>query len=420
VDSGCGNKANAPDVPKGRTRLTSAVPTREPALVDITRLPDGPDVAAALRPAVPGLVEDMIEAIRAEIPAYDRPLRDRFGSLVRASTTASVERFLALIAGEEGDERAHSEIYVELGRGEVRSARPIDTLLSAYRIGGRVMWRGFAAEGQAAGIEPDVLYGLAEALFAYVDELSRESAAGYAEEQGLRDGARERERDNMLEVLMRRPPADAVVVHAQAARAEWTLPEAIAPVATPATCIAARQLEHRLMAATLGGMTVALVPDLDAAGRTAELVRALAGAPAARGAQVAPYDAAEEVERAVLAAALQQAGVLPDSGVVATDDHLVALILHRDPERARSLADRALEPLDRLSDGTREKLTDTLAAWLDNACNTGETARALHVHMQTLRYRLRQLEEVFGPDRLSDGERRLELQLALKVRREAA
>ena len=76
--------------------------------------------------------------------------------------------------------------------------------------------------------------------------------------------------------------------------------------------------------------------------------------------------------------------------------------------------------LDRLSPATRDKLTDTLAAWLDNACSTGDIARALHVHMQTLRYRLRQLEEVFGPDALTDGERRLELQLALKVRREGA
>jgi DNA-binding PucR family transcriptional regulator len=97
----------------------------------------------------------------------------------------------------------------------------------------------------------------------------------------------------------------------------------------------------------------------------------------------------------------------------------VALILHRDPARARSLADRALEPLDALSQATKAKLTETLACWLDNACNTGETARALHVHMQTLRYRLRQLEEVFGPERLADGDRRLELQLALKVRRES-
>jgi DNA-binding PucR family transcriptional regulator len=121
----------------------------------------------------------------------------------------------------------------------------------------------------------------------------------------------------------------------------------------------------------------------------------------------------------VLAVALQEAGVLPQDGLLDTGDHLVALILHRDPERARSLADRALEPLDRLSAGTRAKLTETLGAWLDHACNTGETARVLHVHMQTLRYRLRQLEEVFGADCLADGERRLELQLALKVRRES-
>src|SRR3954471_17372141 len=169
----------------------------------------------------------MIDAIRAEIPAYDRPLQGDFGERVRGSTAASVERFLSLIAGEERDPRAHSDLYVELGRNEVRSGRPIDTLLGAYRIGARVMWRGFAAEGQSKGIEPDVLYRLAEALFAYVDELSHESSDGYAEELAQRHGARERERERMLEVLMRRPPADAVVIHAQAARAEWKLPEQV-------------------------------------------------------------------------------------------------------------------------------------------------------------------------------------------------
>jgi hypothetical protein len=369
-------------------------------------------------------VDEMIDAIRAEIPAYDRPLQGDFGERVKGSTAASVERFLALIAGEERDVRGRSGLYVELGRNEVRSGRPIDTLLGAYRIGARVMWRGFAAEGAQAGIEPDVLYRLAEALFAYVDELSHESSDGYAEELAQRHGARERERERMLEVLMRKnPPADAVVIHAQAARAEWKLPEQVAPVAVPAARMPARQLEHRLpdgsMAATLEGMTVALVPDLDTPGRTAELERALEGAPAARGAQVPSLDAAEEVERAVLAVALQQAGVLPADGLVDAGDHLVALILHRDPLRARSLADRALEPLDRLSPATKQKLTETLACWLEHACNTGETARALHVHMQTLRYRLRQLEEVFGEERLGDGDKRLELQLALKVRREA-
>src|SRR3954468_15427855 len=402
----------------------TAAPVREPALLAITRLPDGPAVSAALRPAVPRLIDEMIDAIRAEIPAYDRPLKGEFGERVRGGTTLSINRFLALIAGEERDARGGSDLYVELGRNEVRSGRPIDILLGAYRIGARVMWRGFAAEGRAAGIEPDVLYRLAEALFAYVDELSHESSDGYAEEVAQRHGARERERERMLEVLMRtNPPADPLVVHAQAARAEWKLPEQVAPVATPAARMPARQLERRLpdgsMAATLEGMTVALVPDLDTPGRTAELERALEGVPAARGAQVPSLEAAEEVERAVLAVALQQAGVLPADGIVDTGDHLVALILHRDPERARSLAHRALAPLDRLSPATKQKLTETLACWLDHACNTGDTARALHVHMQTLRYRLRQLEELVGEELLADGDKRLELQLALKVRREA-
>src|SRR3954451_23422170 len=187
----------------------TAAPVREPALLAISRLPGGAAVSATLRPAVPRLVDEMIDAIRAEIPAYDRPLQGDFGERVRGSTTLSVDRFLALIAGEESDPREGSDLYVELGRNEVRSGRPIDILLGAYRIGARVMWRGFAAEGQAAGIEPDVLYQLAEGLSPYVDDLPHESSDGYAEELAMRQGARERERERLLEVLMRRPPADA-------------------------------------------------------------------------------------------------------------------------------------------------------------------------------------------------------------------
>ncbi|MEA2480925.1 MAG: hypothetical protein QOJ07_2847, partial [Thermoleophilaceae bacterium] len=392
----------------------------EPALADIVSWPKGQALAAVLRPCVGPVVEEMIDAIRAEIPPYDRPLRGDFGDKVRGAATRSLERFLALLAGDERDPRAHSALYVELGRGELRSGRPLDTLLSAYRIGGRVMWRRFAAEGKAAAVEPDELYRLAEALFAYVDELSAESAEGYAEEQALTNGARERERERMIEILLRRPPADAVVVQAQAARAEWLLPERFAPVALPAALRSPGQLHHRLpagsLAAAFDGMTVALVPDLDSPGHAAELGRALGGAPAARGAGVAPAAAAEQIERVLLAARLQAAGVLPAGGVIATDDHLVDLILHRDTAAAAALADRVLAPLDALAPATRERLTDTLSAWLDHAASTTATAQAMHVHPQTMRYRLRQLEEVLGPGRLDTPDGRLELQLGLRVR----
>jgi hypothetical protein len=404
--------------------MTPALSQREPMLIDMTRLPHGAAIAAALRPAVPRLIDDMIGAIRAELPQYDRPLRGRFGQLVRRSTTASIERFLALIAGEERDARARSDLYVELGRGELRSGRPIETLLAAYRIGARVMWRGFAQEGQASGIEPETLYRLAEALFAFVDELSAESAEGYAEEQALIAGERERERSRMLEILARRPAADLVVIHDQAARAEWVVPSLAAPVAMPAACMSPGQLQSRLpagsLAAAMDGMTIAIVPDLDAPGRAAEMERALASRGAARAATVPPEDLAEAMERAVLAARLQKAAVLPDTGLIDADAHLVTLILHRDADLSRTLADRALEPLDALSPSAAERLTETLAAWLEEGCDTPAAARALHVHVQTLRYRLRQLEEVLGEDRLASPDGRLELQLALRRRRAAA
>ena len=394
---------------------------RRPAPAGVTCLPEGPSLSAALRPAVPALIEETIEAIGSEVPEYDRPLRGTFGENVRRGTTFAIERFLALVASEARDAHAHTEIYVELGRSELRAGRSLESLLAAYRVGARVMWRGFATEGQARGIEPRLLYRLAEALFAYVDELSAESAEGYAGEQTLLAGWRERERDGVLELLVRSPAPSVMDVRAQAARAGWSLPERLTPVAMPATTTPASQLQRRLpsdsLAASLEGMTVVLVADLDGPGRMAELRGALAGVPAACGPTVPPAEAGEAVQRAILAAHLQQTGVLPREGIVMSDEHLVELIVHRDPKLAQALVEHALAPLQKLSPGARERLTETLEAWLEHACSTTEAAQALHVHPQTLRYRLRQLEETIGGERLWSADTRLELALALRARR---
>jgi DNA-binding PucR family transcriptional regulator len=61
-------------------------------------------------------------------------------------------------------------------------------------------------------------------------------------------------------------------------------------------------------------------------------------------------------------------------------------------------------------------MAETLLAWLESADNAGAAARRLHVHPQTVRYRLRQLTDLFG-DRLTDQEARFTLQVALRIRR---
>ena len=56
----------------------------------------------------------------------------------------------------------------------------------------------------------------------------------------------------------------------------------------------------------------------------------------------------------------------------------------------------------------------TLRAWLDAHGDVTATAATLHVHPQTVRYRLAGLRETFG-DALDDSAARLELAIALRM-----
>jgi len=83
--------------------------------------------------------------------------------------------------------------------------------------------------------------------------------------------------------------------------------------------------------------------------------------------------------------------------------------------RCRIDSGSRLAPLADLADGPRARLTETLAAWLDRPGQVQAVAAALDVHPQTVRYRVRQLRDLFG-ERLEDPEARFELALALRAR----
>ncbi|MFC3518258.1 PucR family transcriptional regulator [Streptomonospora nanhaiensis] len=81
-----------------------------------------------------------------------------------------------------------------------------------------------------------------------------------------------------------------------------------------------------------------------------------------------------------------------------------------------AMAETRLAPLRGLRPDRRERLTDTLLAWLQSGFNANEVAARLHVHPQTVRYRLRQVEGLFG-DRLRDPDHRFELEMVLRAER---
>jgi DNA-binding PucR family transcriptional regulator len=117
------------------------------------------------------------------------------------------------------------------------------------------------------------------------------------------------------------------------------------------------------------------------------------------------------------ALALARAGVIAVGGEpVRCDQHLSTLLILADEDLARTLLSRRLAPLAGLRPGRQDRIAETLLAWLQFGENAAEVAHQMHVHPQTVRYRLRQIEELFG-DQLRDPDRRFELQVALRVRK---
>ena len=99
---------------------------------------------------------------------------------------------------------------------------------------------------------------------------------------------------------------------------------------------------------------------------------------------------------------------------VDTEQHLADLVLTADPDALADLRARVLAPLAELAPGTRDRLAETLLSWLLHQGRRDAVAAELHVHAQTVRYRMGQVRELYG-DRLSDPAVVRELVIALSA-----
>src|SRR3954454_9447809 len=124
-----------------------------------------PELAEVLRTVLPDLSREIVDAIRRDIDVYRRPLAGVFGRNVRTSVAFALGRFLDISGDAEREPTGSRAVYVNLGRGEFSQGRSLDALLSAYRLGARMSWRRFVEAGRDAGVDPDTLFGLGEAMF---------------------------------------------------------------------------------------------------------------------------------------------------------------------------------------------------------------------------------------------------------------
>ncbi|MGB9282181.1 MAG: helix-turn-helix domain-containing protein [Pseudonocardiaceae bacterium] len=375
------------------------------------------DLVPAIVARLPAILVEVREQLAEQQPDYAGFLAGDFDEILGASEgfiarlVALAQRDPSTIAPQlaSGLEQA---LFEEIGRIHYQEQRDISPLLAAYRTGAGVAWRHVSDTALRLGVPTETFAGLAAVVFAAVDQLSSASLRGYVEAQSLAGHARERLRDELAELLLS-DRCDMAAVRAAAARIGWPLPRQVAVVLINPDNEVGRTLLERLDDSCLrlrrGRMLVAIVPDPEGPGRRKRLATALRGAGAVVGATVALDRLPASVSLAEHAVRLRH--VLPDDPLF-VDEHLDALVVHRDDRLLTALREQYLAPLAALPDSTRDRLVETLKSWLLHMGNRKAVADELHVHTQTVRYRLAQLRELFG-SALDDPGTRAALLLAL-------
>jgi hypothetical protein len=373
------------------------------------------DLPAQVADLIEGEIEpisaEILESIAREIPEYARPLDGRFGRGIRRGVGEALAQFVAVIRDPDAGRDSGREVYLALGRGEQRAGRTLDSLQAAYRIGARVAWRRWADACRRAGVGAEPLSLLAEAVFAYIDELAADSVEGYAQAQAEVEDVRRRRRRELLLLMLGDPPADAADLLAAARSASWEVPAGLAALACPEEALAriARRLPPEALTTVIDGEGCVLLPDPEGPGRSEALERAAAEGKVALGPTVTPTAAGESW---ALAVSLLRTGI--DGQMLRVDDHLAALLLYESRDLAGRIAARRLAPLADLTPKARGRMRETALAHLRHDGNAVAMAAAMHVHPQTARYRIARLRELLG-GQLDDPDARFELELALRA-----
>jgi len=339
--------------------------------------------------------QEMLAEMRKQIASYER-LSDE---LSEAGVLDTCKRNLRLwhqwlASGGQTSPAALDELRASV-RARADAGVPLEDLLHAYRIAGRLGWQ--ILRRHAGPHDQDVLLDAAELLMLYLDLLSEVVTQTYLaarerlvseEERGAR-GLIERIVDGTPLTLEERELAQQLDVPLR----DCYVPFAAAiPDASPRrhAALAARLRGDGRLAVTQGDRVFGLAlcpPEPGDLGESPQALLALG----------------EETPRAALATAREELTLLVDygrrarlAGMLTPASHALELLLARSPRIAAALCTRVLEPLARGGEGA--DLVHTLRTLVRCGFDRADTSRVLHVHRNTLGYRIRRIEQLAGID----------------------
>ncbi|MFI9450052.1 PucR family transcriptional regulator [Amycolatopsis sp. NPDC052450] len=366
-----------------------------------------------------GYTDLVLAEVIQRIPAYGLlPTEQLTGDITRV-IDQTLRSFVTVLRTRNLPTRDELDFLRESAARRAEEGIPIDIVLTAYHIGVQVVWDSLTPDVKPGEVG-DVM-AINSLALRYLELVTPAVGAGYLDERQTMYDDEHSARHTLLSALLDGTPADLA-----AAQAGLPLPScylvlqmAVAPHPDETDTrfdpgVAGRRKLRRLRAEldrqVRGQVLATLTPDggtalLPAPAPAAELStrdwswlgRLVADVGRSTGADLtagvvaaAPADVAESVTvaRKVLHVA-RSFGKPP--GVYRLDDLLLEYQLSRPSEALDRLAAR-LQPLE-----AGEDLLETLEAFLRSG-GRRPTATALHVHPNTVDYRLRKIHELTGLD----------------------
>ena len=380
----------------------------------------GRPVAGYLRARVPSLTRRVVERLRTEVAVYaELPIEE-----VAGDSADVVQHYLRLFADvierrgvTDGDRFA---VQCDSAAQRAEEGVPLDAILSAYHLGAEMGWNEITA-----GALPADLVDLQETLshlMSFQRRLISEVTAAYLETRQVLDVQQHHNRHSLMMALLAgdppgRPPYPAgtrpaplyVVMTLTLGRH----PDESSP--GPRARVAARRKIRRVQSTFDRFAGEPALTALDGFGGTALLP---VGAPpvwadlcalvarTARSADVPVTAAAAVAEPAGVPAAVAQNTEIVElvartgrpPGLYRLSDVLLDYQLSRPGEALTALA-RILRPLE-----AKPELLQTLETYLREDLDRRLTAAALHVHPNTVDYRIRRITQLIGlsPARAAD------------------
>jgi len=337
---------------------------------------------------------EMADALRSAIPAFERlsgASRDDIVTGVRRS----LHRWSRWLATRVAPTDEDFDPLRDWARARAEEGVRLEDLLRAFDVGRQVGWDQIRRHADST--ETQATLDAAGLLMRYVDQACAVVADTYLAERDALVSEEERRTRDLLERLSGGPPLGP---------RELDLAErlgvSVAPVYAPFAVLLADQppRRHAALAARLRQRGVPLtVTDGTRVGGLSE--RPLGLADLGEGPDVLLV-VADPTACADLAGVRDDVVLLAEHGRrcgrrgrLRIEDHPMEILLHRLPDTARRLRARVLEPL---AVPERKELLRTLEAFVGHDYDRAATATALHVHRNTLGYRIRRIEQVTGLD----------------------